>query len=1022
MALNLKLEELEHQRLAVEAVCAALDNVEFDLNTKVNPEITPMMRPVIQESIEEIQTGRIGDLPAISKDNRTVSEEDFLGIDVKMETGTGKTYVFTRTMYELHARYGFNKFILLTPSSAIREGTTNFINSDYADEHFRKHYDSRINLQTLESNPKSKSRRRMIPTEIREYADGEGLKSIDALIMTGAMLRSKNLYRDDYDQTISADGFDSSCPLEVLARTRPVVIIDEPHRFARKSKTFEYIRQLNPAMVLRYGATFPRSKATKTKPSVIDYDNLVYDLNSADAFNNLLVKGVRVQYPEEKGADSTKFKVTHLNGRAKTMTLRNESTKKSYEFSRSDNQLSKIHPAFAGLTFDNVARSQEPGETVAILSNGKEMPKDYTLVSGSLSQSYQETMMQQALENHFRIEKDLFEQSRRIKPSTLFFIDSIHSYRGDNNDGWLKTTFEKMLQQQLEKTIAEIHDKGALSPAMQEYLPYLEATLANIEEAHEGYFAEDLGTSDEDIARRVRTILTEKETLMTFKDENDNYNVMRFIFSKWTLREGWDLPNVFQIVKIRSSGSEVSKLQEVGRGLRLPVDVRGNRVTEGAEEFYLTYLVDFTEQDFATRLISEINADVPRVINVKNEIEKVAKARGMEKRELWKELVINDYIDDDYNAVEKHQDDFLEEYPEFATGLDRNRVYDDDKKKDQDTSKKKRTASIRPKAYEKLRSLWEQLSEKYMLVIQNLSREELDKGLDEIFSHHIFGTDYRSVVERRLERAVEGAIEFSDESTVGHYEANTNLTYGEFLKRAHKATGLPVDTIHRGIVRANKRVPIEKGALNLASLDRFIRRFSAWFDAAYATRFEYAHVGAKTGATKLTNSDGTPREEVLRTSLGRITDTKNTPPETYLYDVYDWDSPYERKGIMDSTSRSFDGVVEVFGKIPSKSIRIPTYSGTTTSPDFMYVINRGDGTRSVNFVTETKGMDADDSLRGKEKKAITSAQKFFVQLNESDDVDVYFTDVLHSDDIIEIIERLHAGESLGVKARTETGD
>lgn len=1019
MALNLKLEELEHQRLAVGAVCASLDDVEFDLNTKVNPEITPEMLPVIQKNIEEIQKGRIEDLPAIAKDYRTVSEEDFLGIDVKMETGTGKTYVFTRTMYELHARYGFNKFILLTPSSAIREGTTNFINSDYADDHFRKHYDSRINLQTLESNPKSKSGRRMIPTEIREYADGEGLKSIDALIMTGAMLRSKNLSRDDYDQTISADGFDSSCPLEVLARTRPVVIIDEPHRFDRKSKTFESIRELNPALVLRYGATFPRSKATKTKPSVIDYDNLVYDLNSADAFNDLLVKGVRVQYPEEKGADSRRFKVTHLDGRAKSMTLRDESTKKSYEFSRNDNQLSKIHPAFAGLTFDNVARSKELGATVAMLSNGKEMPKDYTLVSGSLSQSYQETMMQQALDNHFRIERELFEESRRIKPSTLFFIDSIHSYRGDNNDGWLKTTFEKMLKLQLEKTIREIYDEGVLSPAMQDYLPYLKATLANIEEAHEGYFAEDLGTSDEDIARRVRAILTDKEKLMTFKDKNDNYNVMRFIFSKWTLREGWDLPNVFQIVKMRSSGSEVSKLQEVGRGLRLPVDVRGNRVTDRAEQFYLTYLVDFTEKDFANRLISEINADVPRVINVKSKIDEVAKARGMDAHALWKELVVNDFIDGDYNVMEEKQDEFFEQYPEFATGVGKNRVVNDNDEPE-DKSKRKRTASVRPEAYKKLRSLWEHLSEKYMLVIQNLSSEELDEGLDEIFSHHIFGTDYRTVVERHLERALEGTIELSDESTVGHYESNTKLTYGDFLKRAHKATGLSVDTIHRGVVRANERESIEKGAFNLASLDRFIRRFSAWFDAAYASRFEYAHVGARIGATKLTNSDGTPRNEVLRTSLGRITDTKNTPPETYLYDVYDWDSPYEREEIMDSTSRSFDGVVEVFGKIPSKSIRIPTYSGNTTSPDFMYVINRVDGTRSVNFVTETKGMDADESLRGKEKKAIMSAQKFFEQLNESGDVDVYFTDVLHSDDIIEMIERLQAGEPVGVQARAES--
>ena len=292
--MKVRLQELEHQRLAVQAVTNVFEGVDFGARSAVNPEITSDMLPTIQENIEDIQGGRVIDLPMIPPEQRMSSAKNYLGLDVRMETGTGKTYVFTRTMYELHARYGFNKFILLTPSAPIREGTSDFIRSDYADEHFRKFYDSQIVLQTLAGKPKHKQgRRRMIPPEIREYAEGADYdaKRIDALIMTGKMLQSPTLSRDDYDQTLTADGYDSSRPLDILARTRPVVIIDEPHRFARNQATFKKIvEELQPGVIIRYGATFPRTRGTKTKPSTPDYENLVYELNSAQAFNNLLVK------------------------------------------------------------------------------------------------------------------------------------------------------------------------------------------------------------------------------------------------------------------------------------------------------------------------------------------------------------------------------------------------------------------------------------------------------------------------------------------------------------------------------------------------------------------------------------------------------------------------------------------------------------------------------------------------------------------------------------------------------------
>jgi len=206
--------------------------------------------------------------------------------------------------------------------------------------------------------------------------------------------------------------------------------------------------------------------------------------------------------------------------------------------------------------------------------------------------SYQEQMMRLALERHFEIEKANFcGRNFKIKTLALFFIDDIASYREteDGKEPYLLKAFERLLKERIEMEISKLTENE------EEYKKYLEESLANISACHGGYFAQDNSDSDEDIAREVDIILNEKKRLLSFKNPDGTYNTLRFLFSKWTLKEGWDNPNVFTIAKLRSSGSENSKLQEVGRGLRLPVDENGNRISN--EEFQLNYIVDFTEAD-----------------------------------------------------------------------------------------------------------------------------------------------------------------------------------------------------------------------------------------------------------------------------------------------------------------------------------------------------------------------------------------------------------------------------------------
>lgn len=170
-------------------------------------------------------------------------------------------------------------------------------------------------------------------------------------------------------------------------------------------------------------------------------------------------------------------------------------------------------------------------------------------------------------------------------------------------------------------------------------------------------------------------ILHGKKQLLSFQKEDGSPNTLRFLFSKWTLKEGWDNPNVFTIAKLRSSGSDISKLQEVGRGLRLPVDEKGNRISN--EEFLLNYIVDFTEADFAQRLVEQINSELPQTEKVPDEkINEVARKLGKTSNELFGELFRKDYIDWERRINVETRSDFFAEYPDFATGLLQGKVQD----------------------------------------------------------------------------------------------------------------------------------------------------------------------------------------------------------------------------------------------------------------------------------------------------------------------------------------------------------
>lgn len=980
MGINLSI--LPHQTECVERVSKVFESVRLKITDDIfsNP-IFDTKDIQLKENIEKIQNDFQGkEIPKYLRG----SIDDNFGIDVRMETGTGKTYCYTRLMYELNSKYGFHKFIILVPTTPIKEGTKSFIESDYAKRHFSDIYsDKRLSLSVLNSGKQIKGKK-MFPQAISDFARGTMLEKgkISVLLMSSGMLLSKATMENEYDQTLFGT---FSNPYDTLKATRPIVIIDEPHKFKRENMAYRrLIEKIDPLCVIRFGATFPNIPNTEQK----DYNNLIFNLGSCEAFNSNLVKGVATQMIIQESLNETKVKLIELTSSPKSCTLKDEKTGKNYTFGVGDS-LSAIGNEFGGMSVLGIGKTEnEDIKKGVTLSNGQILVKGDQIYAGIYGNTYQELMMKQAIKNHIEQEYINFYREQKIKTLSLFFIDSIHSYRGEDGEGTLRKKFQNILKESLEKKLESIKDKT--SKIDNEYRSFIESSLKDIEATNGGYFAEDNSNSDEDIRKEVDQILRDKQSLLSFKDEKGNWNTRRFIFSKWTLREGWDNPNVFQICKLRSSGSEISKLQEVGRGLRLPVDEYGNRISD--EQFYLTYLVDYSEKNFADSLINEIKKDSDLTeIDIKEMIVKVANDRGITKEKLCIELMTNFYIDMNYNIIAENKDKLIAEYPEFNIGLEQNKIINKNKKE-------VATVRIRENKFEQIRELWEKINQKYYLSLDDISDEELYEAALDILKENIENDVIAKTVQKKI--SVKDGKFIPEVEISASYMLDESMPYGEFLKQIQNLTGLSVNVMHKALCEYNKDYKLKREFFNRKTIANFTDKFVLWFEKAFIERFSYKALGIASLETALTDINGKPRKEVAQSVVGLIKDDGSSVPKNFLYDKVIFDSPKEKESIQHS---NIDEVI-VFGKIPRRSIKVPLYFGGTTSPDFMYVIKKEDNLE-INFIVETKDVDKESSLRGTEHLKIKAAKKFFETLKK-DGINVTFEKQLKDDDIVNMINKL----------------
>jgi len=579
----------------------------------------------ILENIRNIQrSGQIK--PSESLDGR-------YNLTVEMETGVGKTYTYIKTMYELNKRYGWSKFIIVVPSVAIREGV--YKSFQMTEDHFAEDYGKKIRYFIYNSTQL---------TELDRFASDS---SINAMIINSQAFNARG--KDARRIYMKLDDFRSRRPIDILAKTNPILIIDEPQS-VEGAATKERLKEFTPLVTLRYSATHRADSVY----------NMIYRLDALEAYNKKLVKKIAVKGISVSGSTATEgyiyIQSINLSKGNPTATIEFDTKGKT-----GIRKVSRIVTEGYNL-FDNSGELAEYKDGYTILRiDGRDSSVEFTngkkLYAGDVIGSVSEEQLRriqirETILSHIERERQLF--AKGIKVLSLFFIDEVAKYRqydaqGNATGGTYAQIFEEEYKAIVGNMQLSLDDE-------ERYLKYIESISED--QTHAGYFSIDkksgriidskLGDKKErtsDDADAYDLIMKDKERLL------DRREPVRFIFSHSALREGWDNPNVFQICTLKQSGSDVRKRQEVGRGLRLSVNQVGERMDENVlshEEIHnvnvLTVIANESYDSFAKGLQSEIAeavADRPREVQAKLFEEKFGEDTALV---IYESLIENGYI------------------------------------------------------------------------------------------------------------------------------------------------------------------------------------------------------------------------------------------------------------------------------------------------------------------------------------------------------------------------------------------
>lgn len=842
--------------------------------------------------------------------------------DICMQTGTGKTYTYTKTMFMLNEAYGYDSFIVLVPTLAIKSGTKSFF--ELSRQHFIDEFKKSLSFYEVKSEKSSK--KEQMPQSIKDFCNHDDKASIRVLLINAGMLNSET-FKKEFESNLF-DRFFSIFP--ALADTKSILIVDEPHKFDKASKTWENVLKLKPQFILRYGATFKENS------------NLLYNLTPLKAFNDNLVKGVKTFVQEFEIGNKAYIKLQDI--------VDNEAIfcdDKKREFRLSKGQNFACFYDFLDIFVQDLNKQK------VLLSNGVELIKDNKFNPFSFNDDLAKQMINACLDEHFKLEREFLNQKIKLKPLSLFFIDDINSYRGEN--ARLKEYFEKALKSKLEEELK-------LSTGF--YKEYLQKSLNDISLTHGGYFSKDNSDKDNKIEQEINEILHDKMSLLSLN------NTRRFIFSKWTLKEGWDNPNVFNICKLRSSGSEISKLQEVGRGLRLPVDEYGNRITN--KEYYLNYFVDASESDFTQKLINEIKiCDECFDIKIDDLLDEKIYKIILSEYDLDEDLIYDELLE--CGAINKRSkiinvDILKAKYPK---AFSKNNIK---KGKIKNSNELENKVKIKTNLYPQIKALWEEINKKVFLkydAIENVFLANFKEFLKE------FKAKDNSSYIKITQLSVNNNQLKSQKDILNNKINIKTLNYGEFLLGLSTKLGLNLNTLHKAFYELMKDGLFNiNDYLNEPSLNAICKEFNFYLLSNSSKLFSisYEEFSHHIHPTKITNEKGEILNEINASDIG-VLGGDELANNTFLYEQIFYDSKIEQEIIKEDIKS-----IQVFMKIPKNSLKIPVVGGFSYSPDFAYVLK--DDKEDIHyFVLESKGVDSKINLRSDENAKITNAESLFKGIN-----------------------------------------
>ncbi len=943
--MKIKFKRLDYQEKCLNQILGVFKGIylrepENDAQRISNPvfEIGEL-KDLLLENIQNLQSEQ-------KITHGSVGIDKSLNCDILMETGTGKTFCFLECVYALHQNYHLSKFIVLVPSNAIKLGVLKSI--EITREFFKSEYST--HLESYE--------------DIRSFILASNHKCCVLVMTFSAFNKEGNVINKScLENTNLFNGAKSY--MQALASISPVVIMDEPHRFLG-DKTKKYLEQLNALITLRFGATFKD-----------DYKNLIYALDSKKAFDCALVKSISVASVGESNEYFLELKgvVKIQNDYEAAINYTNlENKTQSVKVKKHDNlgALTQIS-ALEDYIVENITKTE------ARFLNGFNLLLDQKEPFSHLLEGEQEVMLKEAIKSHFEREEGLFKKG--IKALCMVFISGVNSYLSENEKpAKLALLFEKLYQQKLE----EVLKKENLD---ENYRAYLERTKDNIQKVHGGYFAKSKKESDE--AQVIALILKEKEKLLSFESD------LRFIFSQWALQEGWDNPNVMTICKLAPSHSNITKLQQIGRGLRLAVNDKGERITKEHADFdfvnELVVIVPQVEGDFVGAIQQEISEhSLIKQAFSGEELEKsgiVKKGYYGALLETLEGLGFGEKTDDENFKLTLNQNEFLEKEPELEKLKDE-KYLDFEKLKDflknrlvghfrvrNKNERKSEKIKINKENFKKFETLWDGLNHQARIAYAIDSESLIDEIVKKINASFNVKSKIVSVTtHKKVETMGNNA-----KTEIFERESACVWSLHEFISALSNKVKLSFKSVAKvlGNIDENKFELIKKNE------QESLRRLEELFlEIIYQNIKDKISYQMRETTIKDRKNDAFYDEkgeirEFLDGSLGvdKYEIKNSSAQEKCLYENFmQVDSEIEK----DTIEESNDTKIIVFGKLPR--VKIPIGLNQTYSPDFGYVVENND--KKVLLVVETKGVENENELREEEKRKISTAKKFFEALKK----------------------------------------